>query len=206
MEASKCVRCAILMSQIIAHSQPRTARIARRTKMSKEHHGQPAAAARNTVRLHRVLAAKPEKVYRAFLNAEAMAKWLPPGGFTCKVHHMDAKAGGSFKMSFTNFTNGKVHSFGGEYLELVPNERIRYTDRFDDPNLPGTIHVTITLKAVSVGTEINIEQAELPAVIPLEACYLGWQQSLRQLAELVEPAGAKKQPFKPNKETVSFQQ
>jgi uncharacterized protein YndB with AHSA1/START domain len=155
--------------------------------MSKEHHGQPAAAARNTVRLHRVLAAKPEKVYRAFLNAEAMAKWLPPSGFTCKVHHMDAKVGGSFKMSFTNFTNGKVHSFGGEYLELVPNERIRYTDRFDDPNLPGTIHVTITLRAVSVGAEINIEQADLPSVIPLEACYLGWQQSLRQLAELVEP-------------------
>jgi uncharacterized protein YndB with AHSA1/START domain len=155
--------------------------------MSKDHHGQPAAAARNTVRLHRVLAAKPEKVYRAFLNAEAMAKWLPPSGFTCKVHHMDAKVGGSFKMSFTNFTNGKVHSFGGEYLELVPNERIRYTDRFDDPNLPGTIHVTITLRAVSVGAEINIEQADLPSVIPLEACYLGWQQSLRQLAELVEP-------------------
>jgi uncharacterized protein YndB with AHSA1/START domain len=155
--------------------------------MSEEHHGQPAAAARNTVRLHRVLAAKPEKVYRAFLNSQAMAKWLPPSGFTCKVHHLDAEVGGSFKMSFTNFTNGKVHSFGGEYLELVPNERIRYTDRFDDPNLPGTIHVTITLRAVSVGTEINIEQADLPAVIPLEACYLGWQQSLRQLAELVEP-------------------
>lgn len=155
--------------------------------MSEEHRGQLTAAAHNTIRLHRVLAAKPEKVYRAFLNAEAIAKWLPPGGFTCKIHHMDAKAGGSFKMSFTNFTNGKVHSFSGEYLELVPNERIRYTDRFDDPNLPGTIHVIITLKAVSVGTEINIEQADLPAGIPLEACYLGWQQSLRQLAELVEP-------------------
>jgi uncharacterized protein YndB with AHSA1/START domain len=155
--------------------------------MSEEHNGQLTASARNTIRLHRVLAAKPRKVYRAFLNAEAIAKWLPPGGFICKVHHMDAKAGGSFKMTFTNFTNGKVHSFGGEYLELVPNERIRYTNRFDDPNLPGTIHVTIALKAVSVGTEINIEQADLPAAIPLEACYLGWQQSLRQLAELVEP-------------------
>jgi uncharacterized protein YndB with AHSA1/START domain len=141
----------------------------------------------NTVRLHRVLAAKPEKVYRAFLDADAMAKWLPPGGFTCKVHHMDAKVGGTFKMSFRNLTTGKGHSFGGEYLELIPNQRIRYTDRFDDPNLPGVIHVTVILKPVSVGTEINIEQAGLPAVIPLEACYLGWQQSLRQLAELVEP-------------------
>jgi uncharacterized protein YndB with AHSA1/START domain len=157
--------------------------------MSDEHHSQPTAPAEatNKVHLHRVLAAKPEKVYRAFLEAEAMAKWLPPKGFTCKVHHMDAKVGGSFKMSFKNFTTDKVHSFGGEYLELVPNERIRYTDRFDDPHLPGTIHVTIILKAVSVGTEITIEQANLPTVIPLEACYLGWQQSLNQLAEIVEP-------------------
>jgi uncharacterized protein YndB with AHSA1/START domain len=146
-----------------------------------------AAAPGNTVRLHRVLAAKPEKVYRAFLDADAMAKWLPPNGFTCKIEHMDAKVGGTFKMSFKNFTTGKGHSFGGEYLELVPHERIRYTDRFDDPNLPGLIHVTITLKPVSVGTEINIEQLGLPAVIPLEACYLGWQQSLAQLAQLVEP-------------------
>jgi uncharacterized protein YndB with AHSA1/START domain len=152
-----------------------------------ETHQSEAAAATNKVHLHRVLAAKPEKVYRAFLDADAMAKWLPPKGFTAKVHHMDAKAGGSFKMSFKNFTNGNVHSFGGEYLELVPNERIRYTDRFDDPNLPGTIHVTITLKAVSVGTEITIEQANLPAAIPPEACYLGWQQSLNQLADIVEP-------------------
>lgn len=141
----------------------------------------------NTVRLHRVLAAKPEKVYRAFLDADAMAKWLPPSGFTCKVHHMDAKVGGTFKMSFRNFTTGIGHSFGGEYLELVPNQRIRYTDQFDDPNLPGVIHVTVMLKPVSVGTEVNIEQSGLPAVIPLEACYLGWQQSLHQLAALVEP-------------------
>ena len=146
-----------------------------------------AAASTNTVRLHRVLAAKPEKVYRAFLDADAMAKWLPPNGFTCKVHHMDAKVGGTFKMSFTNFTTGKGHSFGGEYLELVPHARIRYTDQFDDPNLPGIMEVTVILKAVSVGTEINIEQSGLPTVIPLEVCYLGWQQSLRQLAELVEP-------------------
>ena len=146
-----------------------------------------AAASTNTVRLHRVLAAKPEKVYRAFVDADAMAKWLPPNGFTCNVHHMDAKVGGTFKMSFKNFTTGNGHSFGGEYLELVPHERIRYTDKFDDPNLPGVIEVTVILKAVSVGTEINIEQTGLPTVIPLEACYLGWQQSLRQLAELVEP-------------------
>jgi uncharacterized protein YndB with AHSA1/START domain len=140
-----------------------------------------------TVRLHRVFAAKPEKVYRAFLDADAMAKWLPPHGFTCKVHHMEPKVGGTFKMSFTNFTTGNGHSFGGEYLELVPHERIRYTDRFDDPNLPGTMHVTVVLKAVSVGTEINIEQAGIPALIPVEACYLGWQQCLAQLANLVEP-------------------
>ncbi len=145
------------------------------------------AAATNTVRLHRVLAASPEKVYRAFLDADALAKWLPPSGFTAKVHHMDGKVGGTFRMSFTNFTTGKSHAFGGEYLELRPHERIRYTDRFDDPNLPGVIHVTVTLKKVSVGTEINIVQEGLPAVIPLEACYVGWQQSLAQLAPLVEP-------------------
>lgn len=145
------------------------------------------AVTANTVRLHRVFAAKPEKVYRAFLEADAMAKWLPPNGFTCKVHHMDPNVGGKFRMSFTNFTTGKAHSFGGEYLELVPNELIRYTDRFDDPNLPGVMHVTVALKAVSVGTEINIEQAGIPSVIPVEACYLGWQQTLSQLAQLVEP-------------------
>jgi uncharacterized protein YndB with AHSA1/START domain len=141
----------------------------------------------NTVRLHRVLATKPEKVYRAFLDADALAKWLPPYGFTCKVEHVDAKVGGTFRMSFKNFTTGNGHSFGGEYLELVPHERIRYTDRFDDPNLPGVMEVTVSLKPVSVGTEISIEQAGVPAVIPLEACYLGWQQSLLQLAKLVEP-------------------
>jgi uncharacterized protein YndB with AHSA1/START domain len=141
----------------------------------------------NTVRLHRVLATKPEKIYRAFLEADALAKWLPPNGFTCTVEHLDPKVSGTFRMSFRNFTTGQSHSFGGEYLELVPHERIRYTDRFDDPNLPGTMHVTVSLKPVSVGTEINIEQAGVPAVIPLEACYLGWQQSLLQLAQLVEP-------------------
>jgi uncharacterized protein YndB with AHSA1/START domain len=140
-----------------------------------------------TVRLHRVFAAKPEKVYRAFLNADAMAKWLPPYGFTCHVEHLEPKVGGTFRMSFENFTTGKSHAFGGEYLELVPNERIRYTDVFDDPNLPGTMHVTVRLKAVSVGTEINIEQAGIPSLIPTEACYLGWQQSLMQLAKIVEP-------------------
>lgn len=141
----------------------------------------------NTVRLHRVLATKPEKVFRAFLDADAMAKWLPPHGFTCKVHHLEPKVGGTFRMSFTNFTTNTGHSFGGEYLEIVPNERIRYTDRFDDPNLPSVIEVSVVLKAVLVGTEINIEQANLPAAIPVEACYLGWQQSLAQLAALVEP-------------------
>ena len=140
-----------------------------------------------TVRLHRVFSSKPEKVYRAFLDADAMAKWLPPYGFTCKVHHMDARVGGTFRMSFTNFTTGKGHSFGGEYLELVPHERIRYTDRFDDPNLPGEMHVTVQLKAVSVGTEVHIEQSGIPSLIPPEACYLGWQQSLVQLAKVVEP-------------------
>jgi uncharacterized protein YndB with AHSA1/START domain len=141
----------------------------------------------STVRLHRVLATKPEKVYRAFIEADAMAKWLPPNGFTCTVHEFDGKAGGSFKMSFRNFTTGKSHSFGGKYLELVPGERLRYTDKFDDPNLPGEIVVTVTLKKVSVGTEINIVQEGIPDVIPAEACYLGWQDSLRNLAALVEP-------------------
>jgi uncharacterized protein YndB with AHSA1/START domain len=140
----------------------------------------------HTIRLHRVLRAPPERVYRAFLDADANAKWLPPNGFTCKVHHMDAKVGGTFRMSFTNFTNGKSHSFGGEYLELVPHERIRFTDRFDDPNLPGTIHVTVTLREVSVGTELNIVQEGVPAVIPAEACYLGWRDSLTLLTQLVE--------------------
>lgn len=140
----------------------------------------------HTIRLHRVLRASPEKVYRAFLDADALAKWLPPNGFTAKVHHMDAKVGGSFKMSFTNFTTGKGHSFGGEYLELVPHERIRYTDRFDDPNLPGVIEVTIVLKQVSCGTDLDIVQEGVPSVIPAEACYLGWQESLMLLAKLVE--------------------
>src|SRR3954467_10342069 len=141
----------------------------------------------NTVRLHRVLATKPEKVFRAFLDAEAMAKWLPPYGFTCKVHHFEPKVGGTFKMSFKNFTNNQSHSFGGTYLELVPNERLRYTDKFDDPNLPGEIQVTINLKKVLCGTELNIEQAGIPDVIPAEMCYLGWQESLAQLALVVEP-------------------
>jgi uncharacterized protein YndB with AHSA1/START domain len=141
----------------------------------------------HTVKLHRVLATKPEKVYRAFIEADAMAKWLPPNGFTCTVHHFDAKVGGTFKMSFRNFTTGASHSFGGEYVELVPHERLRYTDKFDDPNLPGLLQVTVTLKEVSVGTELNIVQEGVPDVIPLEACYLGWQDSLRNLAQLVEP-------------------
>ena len=139
------------------------------------------------VRLLRVLRARPERVYRAFLDADAMAKWIPPNGFTCKVHHMDAKVGGTYKMSFTNFTTGNGHSFGGEYLELVPGERIRYTDRFDDPNLPGEMLTTVSLKQVACGTELNIVQEGLPEAIPLEMCYLGWQQSLTQLANLVEP-------------------
>lgn len=140
-----------------------------------------------TVRLHRVLTTKPEKVYRAFIEADAMAKWLPPNGFTCTVHQLEAKVGGTFRMSFRNFTTGASHSFGGTYLELVPNERLRYTDKFDDPNLPGEIVVTVTLKAVSCGTEVNIVQEGIPDVIPTEACYLGWQDSLRNLASLVEP-------------------
>ena len=141
----------------------------------------------NTVRLHRVLAAPPEKVYRAFLDADALARWLPPNGFTGKVHEMDARVGGRHKMSFTNFTTGSRVGFGGEYLELVPNERLRYTDKFDDPNLPGELQVTVTLTKVSLGTEIEIVQEGVPDVIPLEACYLGWQESLRNLARLVEP-------------------
>ena len=141
----------------------------------------------NTIRLHRVLRTPPEKLYRAFLDAEAMSKWLPPNGFTAKVHHMEANVGGTYKMSFTNFSTGKSHSFGGEYLELVPHERIRYTDRFDDPNLPGEMHTTITLKKVSCGTELNIVQEGVPAVIHIEACYVGWQESLNLLAKLVEP-------------------
>ena len=141
----------------------------------------------NTVRLHRVLATRPEKVYRAFIEADALAKWLPPNGFACTVHHLEAKVGGSFKMSFRNFTTGHAHSFGGEYVELVPHERLRYTDKFDDPNLPGDIMVTVTLKKVAVGTEVHIVQEGLPDVIPVEACYLGWQDSLRNLAQLVEP-------------------
>jgi len=143
--------------------------------------------ATNTIRLHRVLSAPPERIYRAFLDAAALAKWLPPHGFTCKVHHFDGKVGGTYKMSFTNFTTGHSHSFGGEFLELVPNERIRHTDKFDDPNLPGTMQTTITFKKVSVGTEVNVVQEGVPAMIPPEACYLGWQQSLTLLAQLVEP-------------------
>ena len=141
----------------------------------------------NAVRLHRVLATSPEKVYRAFLEPDAVAQWIPPNGFTCTVHHLDAKVGGTHKMSFRNFTAGHSHSFGGTYVELVPGERIRYTDKFDDANLPGEMSVTITLKKVVVGTEMNIVQEGVPDVIPVEACYLGWQESLRKLAKLVEP-------------------
>ena len=144
------------------------------------------AATTNTIRLHRVLRATPERVYKAFLDADALAKWLPPNGFTCKVHHMDAKVGGVYKMSFTNFATGKSHSFGGRYLELKPHEQIRYTDEFEDPNLPGEMQATITFKKVSVGTELNIVQEGVPAIIPAEACYLGWQESLILLAKLVE--------------------
>jgi uncharacterized protein YndB with AHSA1/START domain len=140
-----------------------------------------------TVRLHRVLRTKPEKVYRAFLEPGAMAKWIPPYGFTCTVHHMDARVGGAFRMSFHNFSSGNGHSFGGEYLELRPYERIRYTDKFDDPNLPGVLEVTVSLKPVLCGTEVSITQSGIPEAIPLEMCYLGWQESLAQLATLVEP-------------------
>ena len=140
----------------------------------------------STIRLHRVLRATPEKMYRAFIDADAMCKWLPPHGFTGKVHHMDARVGGTYKMSFTNFSTGKSHSFGGEYLELVPHERLRYTDRFDDPNLPGAMNVTISLTKVFCGTELNVTQEGVPDIIPAEACYLGWQESLVLLAKLVE--------------------
>lgn len=143
--------------------------------------------ATGTIHLHRVLRAGPERVYRAFLDADAMAKWLPPYGFTCKVHQMDVRVGGTFKMSFTNFTTGHGHSFGGEYLELEPSRKIRYTDKFDDPNLPGEMQTTVTLRAVSCGTELGIVQEGVPEPIPLEMCYLGWQESLAQLAKLVEP-------------------
>jgi uncharacterized protein YndB with AHSA1/START domain len=146
----------------------------------------PASASTNAVRLHRVLRATPERVYRAFLDPAALSKWLPPNGFTCTVHHVDAKVGGTYKMSFTNFTTGKSHSFGGTYLELVPFERIRYTDKFDDPNLAGEMITTITLKKVSVGTELEIVQEGIPPAIPAEACYLGWNESLMLLAKLVE--------------------
>ena len=140
-----------------------------------------------SVQLHRVLRAKPEKVYRAFLEADAMAKWLPPYGFTCSVQHLQAAVGGSFRMSFRNFSTGNSHSFGGDYLELVPNQRIRYTDKFDDPNLPGAMEVIVSLEPVTCGTELSVVQSGIPEVIPLEMCYLGWQDSLAQLATLVEP-------------------
>jgi uncharacterized protein YndB with AHSA1/START domain len=141
----------------------------------------------NAVRLHRVLRAPAERVYRAFIDADAMAKWLPPNGFTGKVHHMDPKVGGTFRMSFTNFSNGQSHAFGGTYLELVPNAKLRYTDVFDDPNLPGEMQTTVSLASVSCGTEVSIVQEGIPAAIPPEACYLGWQESLALLAKLVEP-------------------
>ncbi len=140
-----------------------------------------------TVKLQRVLRAPPEKVYRAFIEPDAMVRWIAPYGFTCKVHHMDAKVGGTFKMSFINFGTGNGHSFGGDYLELVPNKKLRYTDKFDDPNLPGVLEITVILTQVSCGTEINIQQTGIPEMIPLEMCYLGWQESLTQLAHLVEP-------------------
>ena len=140
----------------------------------------------NTVKLHRVLRAKPERVYKAFIDADAMAKWLPPNGFTGKVHEMDARVGGSYKMSFTNFSTGKSHSFGGEFLEIAENERLRYTDKFDDPNLPGEMETAVEIKPVSVGTDLNIVQTGIPEMIPAEACYLGWQESLKLLAMLVE--------------------
>ncbi|MFS8045282.1 SRPBCC family protein [Rhizobium sp. BR 314] len=141
----------------------------------------------NTIRLHRVLATSPQKVYRAFIEADALAKWLPPNGFACTVHHLEPSVGGTFKMSFRNFTTNESHSFGGDFRELIPGELVRYTDKFDDPNLPGEMEVTVTLKKVMVGTEVNITQAGVPDVIPPEACYLGWQESLQNLAKLVEP-------------------
>jgi uncharacterized protein YndB with AHSA1/START domain len=140
----------------------------------------------NTVRLHRVLRSKPERVFRAFTDADAMAKWLPPNGFTGKVHEMDARVGGRYRMSFTNFSTGSSHSFGGEFLEIVENERLRYTDKFDDPNMPGEMETTVEIKAVSMGTELRVEQTGIPEMIPVEACYLGWQESLKLLALLVE--------------------
>ena len=140
-----------------------------------------------TVHLHRVFRAPAQRIYQAFLTADALAKWLPPYGFTCKVHHLEARTGGSFRMSFTNFSSGNEHAFSGEYLELIPNQKLRYTDHFDDPNLPGTLEVTVILKEVSCGTEITIQQSGIPAAIPVESCYLGWQESLAQLATLVEP-------------------
>ena len=143
--------------------------------------------ASRAIRLHRVLRAEPERIYRAFLDADAMAKWLPPYGFTCKVHHMDAKVGGTFRMAFTNFSTGNGHAFGGEYRELVPAETIRYTDKFDDPHLPGEMETTVSLRRVSCGTDVTIVQDGVPEAIPLEMCYLGWQESLAQLAKLVEP-------------------
>ncbi len=141
----------------------------------------------NTIQLHRVFKSTPDKIYRAFLDGDAMAKWLPPHGFTGQVHHLEAKVGGGYNMSFTNFSTGNSHSFGGKYLELIPNERICYTDQFDDPNLPGEMKTTVTLRQVSCGTELNVVQEGLPEMIPAEACYLGWQESLAQLAQLVEP-------------------
>ncbi|HCM42753.1 MAG TPA: hypothetical protein DIS66_05535 [Candidatus Omnitrophica bacterium] len=141
----------------------------------------------NTVKLHRVLKTTPDKAYRAFLDPDALAKWIPPYGFTCQVHHLEPKVGGTFKMSFTNFTTSQGHSFGGKYLELIPGKRLRYTDKFDDPNMPGEMMVTIDLKQVVCGTEVNIVQENIPTVIPVEVCYLGWQESLAQLATLVEP-------------------
>ena len=140
-----------------------------------------------TVKLHRVFTAPAERVYKAFLDADAYAKWLPPYGFTCKVHHLEPRVGGTFRMTFTNFSAGGGHSFGGEYLELVPNEKVRYTDKFEDPNMPGVMEVTVLLKKVQVGTEVSIVQAGIPDAIPVEACYLGWQESLKQLARLVDP-------------------
>ena len=141
----------------------------------------------NSVRLHRVIRTTPERIYRAFLDADAMAKWLPPYGFTCQVEHLDARVGGTFRMAFKNFTTGNGHSFGGEYRELMPNSRIRYSDKFDDPNLPGEMETTVTLTPVSCGTELSVVQTGIPAVIPVEMCYLGWQESLEQLVRLVEP-------------------
>lgn len=146
----------------------------------------PSIMPTSTIRIHRVLRAPPERVYRAFLDADALCKWLPPHGFSAKVHHLDATVGGSYRMSFTNFSSGHSHSFGGQYVELVPNERIRHTDRFDDPNLPGEMQVTISLKQVFCGTELNVVQEGIPEIIPAEACYLGWQESLLLLAQLVE--------------------